>query len=40
MKALTARFAAVFFTIAATMLISILAFGEMAFFSKAKRRQP
>ena len=40
MKALSARFAAVVFTIVATLLISILAVGEMAFFRRSKSRQP
>jgi len=40
MKDLVARLAAVVFTIVATLLISILAFGEMAFFRKSKNRVP
>ena len=39
MKDLTARFAAVVFTIAATLLISILAVGEMAVFRRSKGEQ-
>ena len=39
MKDLTARFAAVVFTIAATLLISILAVGEMAIFRRSKNER-